>query len=418
MIKKLSKKQLQTLVWWCDGSPSRDLDAIICDGAVRSGKTLCMGLSFFCWAMRRFDRMQFGLCGKTIVALRRNFLEPLLPLLRSLGFTCEEKISQNLVIIRCGGHENRFFLFGGKDEGSAALIQGATFAGVLMDEAALMPRSFIEQACARCSVDGAKLWFNCNPENPQHWFYLEWICRAEERRALYLHFTMADNPSLSPGVRRRYESMYSGVFYRRFILGEWVLAEGRVYDFFDESYVRDAPEGPFDQFAVSCDYGTANPASFGLWGRRNETWFRLKEYYYDSRREGRQKTDEEYAEALLELIGGRRVSAVVIDPSAASFIETCARKGLPVVRANNDVISGIRLTADMLKSGRLVICRQCADAIREFSLYSWDGKSAGHDAPLKQNDHAMDDIRYFAATVASPPEDAFEAIFVERQERF
>ncbi len=308
MIEELSKKQLQTLVWWCDSSPYRTLDAIICDGAVRSGKTLCMGLSFFCWAMRRFSGMQFGLCGKTIVSLRRNFIAPLLPLLGRLGFSCEEKISQNLVIVRCGERENRFFLFGGKDEGSAALIQGATFAGVLMYEAALMPRSFIEQACARCSVEGSKLWFNCNPENPQHWFYLEWVRRAEERRALYLHFTMEDNPSLSQEMRDRYRKMYSGVFYRRFILGEWVAAQGRVYDFFDESFVMDIPEEPFEQFAVSCDYGTANPASFGLWGKADGRWFRIREYYFDSRREGMQKTDEEYVSALLELIGGRSVS--------------------------------------------------------------------------------------------------------------
>ncbi len=376
-----------------------------------------MGLSFFCWAMCRFSGMHFGLRGKTIVALRRNFISPLLPLLSKLGFACEEKISQNLVIIRCGGRENRFFLFGGKDEGSASLIQGATFAGVLMDEAALMPRSFIEQACARCSVEGSKLWFNCNPENPQHWFYLERVQKARERRALYLHFTMEDNPGLSPEIIERYRKMYSGVFYRRFILGEWVAAQGRVYDFFDESFVRDAPEGPFEQFAVSCDYGTANPASFGLWGRLGGVWYRVEEYYFDSRREGRQKTDEEYVRELMGLIGGRSVSAVVIDPSAASFIEACVRRGLPVVKANNDVISGIRLTADLLKSGRLVICRGCSDAIREFSLYSWDEKAGGRDAPLKQNDHAMDDIRYFAATVASPAYEPFEAIFVERQGR-
>ena len=413
-FQSLSAKQKLALSWW-NQRAYQDHDAIICDGAVRSGKTLCMGLSFFCWAMRRFDGRQFGLCGKTIVALRRNFVLPLMPILRELGFSCEEKLSQNVIIIRCGGRENRFYLFGGKDESSASLIQGATFAGVLMDEAALMPRSFIEQACARCSVEGSKLWFNCNPENPQHWFYLEWVRRAQERRALYLHFTMEDNPSLSRAMIERYKTMYSGVFYRRFILGEWVAAQGRVYDFFDESFVREKPDGPFGQYAVSCDYGTANPASFGLWGRMDGVWFRLEEYYFDSRREGRQKTDEEYVCDLVELIGGRPVSAVVIDPSAASFIEACARRGLPVVKANNDVISGIRLTADLLKSGRLVICSGCSDAIREFSLYCWDESSSGRDAPLKQNDHAMDDIRYFASTVAGPPNELFEAIFVERQ---
>jgi PBSX family phage terminase large subunit len=417
-IEKLSERQLQTLTWWCDGSSDRDKEAVICDGAVRSGKTLCMGLSFFCWAMRRFDGRQFGICGKTIVSLRRNFISPLLPTLRALGFSCAEKVGQNVICISCGGRENRFYLFGGKDEGSAALIQGATLAGVLFDEAALMPRSFVEQACARCSVEDSKFWFNCNPENPQHWFYTEWICRAEERKALYLHFSMEDNPSLSRQMLERYKGMYSGVFYRRFVLGEWVTAQGRVYDFFDEGMVCNVPEGEFERFAVSCDYGTANPASFGLWGRQGGVWYRIEEYYYDSRRVGRQKTDAEYVAEMKRLIGDRRVDAIVVDPSAASFIEALTREGYPVRKADNDVLSGIRLTADMLRRGEIRICGSCRDAIREFGLYCWDERATERDAPIKQNDHAMDDIRYFVTTVAAPRQDSFAAIYVERQGNF
>ena len=159
-----SDKQRTVLTWWCDRSALREREAVICDGAVRSGKTLCMGLSFFCWAMRRFDGMAFGLCGKTITSLRRNLVRNLLPELSALGFACSEVQSRNLVAVRFGGRENTFYLFGGKDEGSAALIQGVTLAGVLLDEVALMPRSFVEQAVARCSVEGARLWFSCNPE--------------------------------------------------------------------------------------------------------------------------------------------------------------------------------------------------------------------------------------------------------------
>ena len=420
MTKKMkfeafSEKQTLVLTWWSDSSPYKDLDAIICDGAVRSGKTLCMGISFICWAMRRFDRHSFGMCGKTVVSLRRNLVCTLLPVLRDLGFDCEEKISKNLLTVSFGGRVNTFYLFGGKDEGSQALIQGATFAGILLDEVALMPRSFVEQACARCSVTGSKLWFNCNPEGPEHWFFREWIKKRLERRAVYIHFSLEDNPALSRKIIARYRRMYTGVFYRRFILGEWVVCEGRIYDFFDASFLRPIPEGEMEEYAVSCDYGTANPASFGFWGLRGRVWYRMKEYYYSSRDEGSQKTDAEYVQELKRLCGDKRVSAVVVDPSAASFIEALRRENLPVRKAENDVLSGIRLTADMLKDGRLVICEGCDDTIREFSMYCWDEKAIGRDIPLKKFDHAMDDIRYFAATVAAPGKgDVFAATFVER----
>ena len=217
-FKSFSQKQRQVLTWWITPE-TRELEAVICDGAVRSGKTLCMGLSFFFWAMGCFDGAAFGLCGKTVIGLRRNLLDEVLPALKELGFQWEERVSRSWLRVRFGGRENTFYLFGGRDEGSAALIQGVTLAGVLLDEAALMPRSFVEQACARCSVPGSRLWFSCNPESPEHWFYKEWIQKAEERRALYLHFTMADNPALTPQVQERYARSFSGTFYRRFVLG-------------------------------------------------------------------------------------------------------------------------------------------------------------------------------------------------------
>ena len=391
--------------WWGPRSPDRRFDAIICDGAVRSDKTLCMALSFVCWAMSCFHGEQFAFCGKSVVSLRRNLLQELTPMLQELGFQCREKRSENLVVIRRDGRENRFYLMGGKDEGSAAFIQGVTLAGVLLDEAALMPRSFVEQAIARCSVAGSRLWFNCNPEGPQHWFYQEWILKSEERNALYLHFTMEDNPSLSPRIRQRYRSSYSGAFYRRFILGEWTAAKGLVYDFFDPA--RDAqpkPEGDMEAYVISVDYGTANPCSFGLWGRRDGVWYRMEEYYYASRRTGVQLTDQEYTAALGRLAGGRPIRCVVADPSAASFITALRQAGYRVVRANNDVLSGIRTTADLLKSGRLVICQGCGDCLREIGLYRWSEDTSGRDAPRKDNDHAMDDMRYFAATIAAAGE--------------
>ena len=378
--------------------PGYGFDALVCDGAVRSGKTLAMGLGFFLWAMSCFSGRRFALCGKTRGGVRRNVVEELLPWLRKLGMTVLDSRTAQVLTVRFGRQENEFYLFGGKDEGSAALIQGMTLAGVFLDEVVLMPRSFVEQACARCSVEGSRLWFSCNPEGPQHWFYKEWILQADKRNCLHLHFTMQDNPSLSQTVRRRYERLYTGVFYRRFILGQWCQAEGRVYDFFDTASVRPAPRGVFEQWVISCDYGTVNPASFGLWGKQNGVWYRTDEFYFDSRREGRQMTDAEYAEKLRKLAGGRTIREVIVDPSAASFMEVLRRNGWKVRKADNDVISGIRKTADALKEGRIVICERCTDCLREMDLYVWD-LEAGGDRVVKKNDHAMDDMRYFVTGV-------------------
>ena len=394
-----SPKQRQVLSWWMPSSPHFQKEAIVCDGAVRSGKTLAMGLSFFLWASTCFDGMRFGVCGKTIGSLRRNVLSEVLPKLGSMGAVWKEKRSENLLILRLMGHENEFYIFGGRDEASQDLIQGITFAGVLLDEVALMPRSFVEQACARCSVAGSRLWFNCNPAGPGHWFYKNWIQQAQQRNCLRLSFTMEDNPSLTEAVRQRYKRLYSGVFYQRFVLGQWVQAEGRVYDFFSGDMVRPVPQEPMEEYCISCDYGTVNPTSMGLWGRKQGIWYRMGEFYFDSRKEKRQMTDEEYALALENLAGERSLTAVVVDPSAASFIEVLRRRGHRVRKAHNDVLSGIRMTADLLKNGKIVICQGCEDCLRELELYVWEARGAGQDRVKKENDHAMDDMRYFASTM-------------------
>ena len=295
---KFSKKQRRVLTWWRPSSPDSGYDAILCEGAVRSGKTLCTGLSFFCWAMTCFAQKSFALCGKSVPAVRRNLWQELRPILREMGFQIRERLSQNRIDISLGRRRNTFYLFGGLDERSAALVQGITLAGALLDEAALMPRSFVEQVCARCSVEGSRLWFSCNPESPAHWFYQEWVQKAREKNVLRLSFTMEDNPGLSRETIRRYEAMFQGAFYRRFILGEWAQAEGLIYDFFGPELVREAPEGLGGPWYISCDYGTVNPTSMGLWGRKGGVWYRAAEFYYDSRRERRQKTDGEYAQDL------------------------------------------------------------------------------------------------------------------------
>ncbi len=409
-----SPKQKQVLTWWMPGNPNSGREAIVCDGAVRSGKTMAMGLSFFLWAQSCFDGKQFGVCGKTIASLRRNVLTEILPMLEGLGAAWKEKRTENLVTVRFLGHENRFYVFGGRDESSASLIQGITFAGILLDEAALMPRSFVEQACARCSVAGSRLWFNCNPAGPSHWLYRTWIQEAEQRNCLRLHFTMEDNPSLTPQIRQRYQKLYTGVFYRRYILGEWAQAEGRVYDFFSPEMAGKTPT-VCDKWYISCDYGTVNPMSMGLWGRNAGVWYRVKEFYFDSRREQRQMTDEEYADALAELAGDRDIAAVIVDPSAASFLEVLRRRGWRVQKAKNDVLSGIRLTADLLKKRNLVICEGCSDCLREIEEYVWDLDRGTKDTVKKEHDHAMDDMRYFASTLLGQRQNGFAVYSIERQ---
>ncbi len=376
---------------------------------------MAMGLGFFLWAMVCFDGQRFGICGKTIQSLRRNVLSEILPRLSGLGFGWKEKRSENLLTVTFHGRENRFYIFGGRDESSASLIQGITFAGVLLDEVALMPRSFVEQACARCSVTGSRIWFNCNPAGSNHWFYKNWILPANEKNTLRLHFTMEDNPSLSDRIRQRYERLYTGVFYRRFILGQWAQAEGRVYDFFGPEMVRPVPGGGFTKWYISCDYGTVNPTSMGLWGLRDGVWYRVKEFYFSSRDAQRQMTDEEYAAAMENLAGNREITAVIVDPSAASFMEALRRKGWRVQKADNDVLSGIRLTSDALKDGRIVICEGCGDCIREMDEYVWDLGSGAKDRVKKEHDHAMDDMRYFVSTVLGKRQTGFTACAVERR---
>ena len=379
--------------------PYSKYDAIICDGAVRSGKTSIMMWAFVRWAMENFSGQRFGICGKTVDSCSKNIIVPFTAMtLAKEKYTMRWRRSEKILEVRRGTTTNWFEVFGGKDESSAALIQGRTLAGVLLDEVALMPRSFVEQALARCSVDGNKKWFSCNPESPQHWFYLEWIKKHDERNALYLHFTMRDNPGLTEKVIEQYESMFSGVFYDRFIRGLWVVAEGLVYPMFDERNITDeVPES--GEYYMSCDYGTLNPFSAGLWCWNGKVATRVREYYYSGRDERSNKTDEEYYIELEKLAGDLPVKSVVIDPSAASFIEVIRRhKRFRVQKAVNDVIPGIATTARYIQDGTIKVYRSCKDAIREFGLYRWDEKST-EDKPIKENDHDMDDIRYFTMTI-------------------
>lgn len=253
-----------------------------------------MAIGFIMWSMASFDKQNFAICGRTIEALRRNVIVHIPTWLEGM-FEVTERRSENKMVVTIGNRSNTYYLFGGRDESSYTLIQGITLAGVLFDEVALMPRSFVEQAMARCSVSGSKFWFNCNPESPGHWFYKEWIRKAAERNMLYLHFTMDDNLSLDEKIKARYEGMYSGVFYDRYIRGLWTVAEGLIYTMFNKDYhvVPSVPRD-YEEYLISCDYGTLNPTSAGLWGLCEGKWYRVREYYYDGRKERYQRTDEEH----------------------------------------------------------------------------------------------------------------------------
>ena len=398
-FKPFSRKQKQVLTWWCPSSPVKDKDGIIADGAIRSGKTLCMSLSYVLWAMESFNQQNFGMAGKTIGSFRRNVLFWLKLMLKSRGYQVVDHRSDNLIVVSKGDTQNFFYIFGGKDERSQDLIQGITLAGMFFDEVALMPESLVNQATGRCSVTGSKFWFNCNPDNPRHWFKVNWIDKCEEKHIIYLHFTMDDNLSLSEKIKERYRSMYVGVFFKRYILGLWCVAEGLVYSMFDEEkHVTDEHMSGALEYVVSIDYGTVNPFSAGLWAFDGKHSQREAELYYNSREVGKRVDDEAYYKMLKELIGDRKVSCIIIDPSAASFIEVIKKYGEYTVRkADNDVLDGIRVVTTMLNKGLLKIYKDCTSCINEFGLYCWD-EEKNNDTVIKENDHAMDDTRYYVYT--------------------
>lgn len=429
-FQPFSKKQKQVLNWWMSDSPVKDYDGIIADGAIRSGKTVSMSLSFVFWAMAMFNGQNFAMCGKTIGSFRRNVLFWLKIMLRSRGYKIVDHRADNLVEISRKGVTNYFYIFGGKDERSQDLIQGITLAGLFCDEVALMPESFVNQATGRCSVDGSKFWFNCNPDGPYHWFKVKWIDKAigyigkakaelfrqqaEERgeeydlkKLLYVHFTMDDNLSLSEEIKARYRSMYTGVFFQRYILGLWKMAEGIIYDMFDpEKHVKSILD--FYRILVdggryvSCDYGTQNATVFLLWNKgTDKRWYCIREYYYSGRDKGTQKTDAEYADDLQKWLEGIKPKAVIVDPSAASFIAELTKRGIKVIPADNAVEDGIRLVATLLNLGKIIFASSCENTIQEFGSYIWDAKAAerGEDKPIKQHDHAMDAVRYFCYTI-------------------
>ncbi len=252
-----SEKQLKILQF-----PYTEYNSLIGDGAVRTGKTMVMGVSFISWSMNTFNGKNFGICGKTVKSTERNVIKELMKIkyLRET-YDMVYSSSNNLLTIKRGNITNYYYVFGGKDESSYQLIQGITLAGILVDEVALQPRSFVEQAIARCSVQGSKKFFNCNPESPEHWFLKEWIEQAEEKKALRIHFDLDNNPALSEETKEEYRRSYTGVFYKRYILGQWVRAEGLIYDkFADEpdKYIYDEVPKNLMAINIGVDFGGTN----------------------------------------------------------------------------------------------------------------------------------------------------------------
>ena len=392
-IDKISEKQAQIL----DFVVSDGL-YLICDGAVRSGKTVFMSAAFVIWAMEYYDRTNFAICGKTVQSAERNVLKPLQEN-ESLPYTMSYKVSTKVLTVRCGTKENYFYIFGGKDESSYMLIQGITLAGVLFDEVALMPRSFVEQALSRAiSYEHPKYWFNCNPESPNHYFYKEWL-EDQKDGTTHLHFLLEDNPILTPQMIERTKAMYSGVFYDRYIRGLWVIAEGIIYPMFGKETIVPTIERKYTRYVISMDYGIQNPTAMLLWGFCDGVWYQVDEYYHSGRETNAQKTDQEYYADLEKLAGDRYIDCLIIDPSATSFIALVKQKRRFKVRqARNDVIDGIQKTASAIQQGKIKVNDCCKRTIKEYGLYSWDQK-ADEDRPIKDNDHAMDATRYFVNTM-------------------
>lgn len=403
-FKPFSKKQRKVLNWWCRSSPVRDYNGIIADGAIRSGKSVAMSLSFVIWAMSEFEACNFAMCGKTIGSFRRNVLFWLKLMLRSRGYSVSEQRTENLVVVRRGNIENYFYVFGGKDERSQDLIQGITLAGVFFDEVALMPESFVNQATGRCSVDGSKFWFNCNPGSPAHWFKTGWIDKRADKRLLYLHFTMDDNLSLTEAVKERYRGMYTGVFFKRYILGEWKSADGVIYRQFaddPERFILDEVPADIIIGTMGLDFGGNGSAHAGcLVGitRGYRSIVILGEYYRKEVIDPGTLTDDvcgfvQRSQAQV------RATSIWCDSAETTLIkgirtEVFARH-IPVEVRNarkGEIIDRIRLCDMLMSQGRFFIMRRCRHTIAALSEAVWDGKSPTRDRRLDDGSTNIDSL--------------------------
>ena len=363
-----------------------------------------MILSFLLWSQSSFSGRDFIMAGVTTGALKRNVLAPLFGMLESFGIGWEFHRAEGR--IRIG--TNMYHLFGADKDNAQDKLQGMTAAGAYADEAALFPRSFIDQMIGRCSVAGSKIFMNCNPNGAYHYIKTDFIDRAGEIGLYRLHFTMDDNLTLSPEIRESYARSFAGVFYRQYILGEWVSAEGAVYPMWDDDANTFSDEDlsryrEVRRFAA-IDYGTANPCVFLDVLDDGDTFWIANEYYWDSAAKRRQKTDAEYASDLESFLGGDRNVTVIIDPSAASLKAELRNRGFRIRDAKNDVREGVAATAVLIGSRAVRVHREkCPCFLREIHAYLWDEKARqrGEERPVKDHDHAMDALRYLVNTVSN-----------------
>lgn len=403
-FKPFSRKQRKVLNWWCRSSPVRDYNGIIADGAIRSGKSVAMSLSFVIWAMSEFEACNFAMCGKTIGSFRRNVLFWLKLMLRSRGYSVSEQRTENLVIVKRNDVLNYFYVFGGKDERSQDLIQGITLAGVFFDEVALMPESFVNQATGRCSVDGSKFWFNCNPGSPAHWFKTGWIDKRQDKRLLYLHFTMDDNLSLSEAVRERYRGMYTGVFFKRYILGEWKSADGVIYRQFaddPERFILDEVPADIIIGTMGLDFGGNGSAHAGcLVGitRGYRSIVILDEYYRKEVIDPGTLTGD-VCGFVQRSQAQCRATSIWCDSAETTLIkgirtEVFARH-IPVEVRNarkGEIIDRIRLCDMLMSQGRFFVMRRCRHTIAALSEAVWDSKSPTRDRRLDDGSTNIDSL--------------------------
>ena len=407
-FQPFSRKQKMLLNWWRPGSGVEDRRMVLADGAIRSGKTVAMILSFLLWSLECYRGQDFILAGVTFGALMRNVAGPMRAMLETFGIPYEWKRTEGRII--AGG--NSYYLFGADKDNAQDKLQGMTAAGAYADEAALFPRSFIDQMIGRCSVQGSRIFLNCNPNGAYHYIKTDFIDRADQIGLYRLHFTMDDNLTLSPEIRESYARSFSGVFYRQYILGEWVSAEGAVYPMWDDAentFVaeeRDEEALPFRAMRRFCavDYGTVNPCVFLDVRDDGRTFWIMKEYYWDSAARRKQKTDAEYADDLIRFLDGSREAQIIIDPSAASFRAELRNRGFRVLDAKNDVREGLATTAVLIGNRQVKAERnRCPALLREIHSYVWDEKARhrGEERPVKDRDHAMDAMRYLCHTRAT-----------------
>lgn len=362
----------------------------ILDGSVRSGKTVITFILWGLWVATMPIDKTYLMTARTLTTLKRNCLEPMVQFFGAENFQYSISSKQG----RLFGRNIQFE--GANDAQAEAKIRGLTLQGAYVDEITLVPEDYFTMLLSRLSEKDAKLFGSTNPDSPSHWLKKKYIDRADELSIYYDTYVIDDNTFLDPEYIKSIKNEYVGVFYDRFILGKWVIAEGLVYEFGEENITDEIPVT--GEYYVSCDYGTMNPFSCGLWCVNGDKAVRIKEYYYNGRETNAQRTDEEYVDDVERLIEGYNVRKIIVDPSAASFIAALKKRNHNVLKANNDVMDGIRTVARFLKKGNIKIHRSCKDAINEFGLYSWNDKSV-EDAVIKENDHAMDDIRYFCYTI-------------------